>query len=324
MSYLSSRGVNTSQALRAGADELGGFKFAGLSAASYEGGSTSGAPIVPSFVEQQIIPLAPPIIGVESIATVIPTVADLKFPRKKSHGAAAAKAEGDGTGSNLFTGTSPETEQFTLTAHMIGHPEDASWELLQDVSVFQAFLISDVLLTLATLKDQWFVTGNGTTQAQGLKGNVGAGVSSVAAGSDSYASELIDATYDVMALLNPVYDNGNTRWLMQKATGLLLRKAQRKANLFDPIWTREGGVDYLHGNEVVYSSSMDAATTGKTPIMYGDFKQGYLIGYRGGAGVNVKILDQPKALEGLLTVLGYQRVDGKVRRSEAIQPIALA
>ena len=59
-------------------------------------------------------------------------------------------------------------------------------------------------------------------------------------------------------------------------------------------------------------------------MVFGDFKRGYVIGERGGSGVNVKILDQPKALEGLLTILGYQRVDGKIRRSEALQPITLA
>jgi HK97 family phage major capsid protein len=68
---------------------------------------------------------------------------------------------------------------------------------------------------------------------------------------------------------------------------------------------------------------MPAATTGLTPILFGDFKAGYMIGVRGGAGVNVKILDQPKALEGLITVLGYQRVGSIIRRSEAIQAITL-
>ena len=41
-----------------------------------------------------------------------------------------------------------------------------------------------------------------------------------------------------------------------------------------------------------------------TPILFGDFKQGYIIGVRGGAGINVKILDQPQATAGLLGHLG--------------------
>src|ERR1700692_2676657 len=65
--FLASRGRNMSDVLQSGIDEQGGFKYAGLSAASYEGGATSGLNIVPSFVEQEIVPLAPPIMGIESI-----------------------------------------------------------------------------------------------------------------------------------------------------------------------------------------------------------------------------------------------------------------
>lgn len=321
--FLASRGRNQSDLLHLGMDEGGGFKFPGLSAASYETAANSGVSVFPSIVEPTIIPLAPPVIGIESICTVMPTSMDLKFPRKKAHGTAAIKAEGTGSGTNLFTGVTPQTEQFTLSAFMVGHNEDASWELLQDVNTFQSFLTEDILLSLAVLKDALFCTGTGTGQPQGLKGNVGAGVTGLAVGTDNYASSIFDALYTVQPTLNPVYDNSNTTWLMQKATGLVIRLAQRKANLFDQVWTRENGKDFLHGNPVVYSASMDAIGAAKTPIFYGDFKSGYLIGYRGGAGVNVKILDQPKALEGLLTILGYQRVDGRVRRSEAIQGISL-
>jgi HK97 family phage major capsid protein len=46
-----------------------------------------------------------------------------------------------------------------------------------------------------------------------------------------------------------------------------------------------------------------------------------LIGVRGGAGINVKILDQPYAANGQLGILAYRRIDSRVRRSEAIQAI---
>jgi HK97 family phage major capsid protein len=57
--------------------------------------------------------------------------------------------------------------------------------------------------------------------------------------------------------------------------------------------------------------------------LFGDFKQGYVIGDRGGSGINVKILDQPKATEGILQLLAYRRTDGRIRRAEAIQAITL-
>jgi HK97 family phage major capsid protein len=325
--FLASRGQKVSSDLQLGLDELGGFKFAGrnarFNAAAYESQSTSGAVIVPVQVEQQFIPLAPPEMGIEKLATVIPTVMDLKFPRKTAHGTAASKAEGTGNGSNVFTGTDSTSEQVTLSSSMIGHPEDASWELLQDVSVFQAFMTEDILLSLAILKENAYVNGLGSIH--GIKGNVGTGTGvGVAAVSSSYGNPLIDASFDILGTLNAVYHPGAS-FLMQRSTSILIRKAQKTANLFEPIFVRSNGQDSLHGYNVEYSTSVDDATAAThVPVYFGNFKAGYLIGVRGGAGVNVKILDQPKALEGLLTVLGYQRIGAIIRRSEAIQSIVLA
>lgn len=321
--WAKSRGRVIGANMSLGLDSEGGFVFPArrASAVSYEGGATSGATIVPVQVEQQIVELAPPEMGVETIATVIPTSFDMKFPRKATHGTAAAKAE-SGSSATSFTGTDATLDQFTLSAYMIGHPEDASWELLQDVNVFQSFMTQDILLSLAILKENWFVSGTGSGQAQGLIGNTGAGVTGVAAVSGSYGNPLLDATFDVQGALNAIY-HPNAKFLMARSTSIVMRKAQKQANLFEPIFTRINGTDYLHGYEVVYSTSMPAVGAASTPVLFGDFKAGYLIGHRGGSGVNVKILDQPKAIQGLLTVLGYQRVDGRVRRSEAIQAISL-
>jgi HK97 family phage major capsid protein len=115
---------------------------------------------------------------------------------------------------------------------------------------------------------------------------------------------------------------------MNRKTGAAIRKAQTQANLFSPIWTRENGRDLLHGYPVTFSQNMpdlpSATTTGVTPIHFGSFSDGYVIGDRGGSGVFVKILDQPKALEGLTVLLCYRRVDGRVRRSEAVQAVSIS
>jgi HK97 family phage major capsid protein len=245
----------------------------------------------------------------------------LRFPRQATFGTAATKAESGGS-NNAFAGTDPTIEQFTLSAFMVGHLANASWELLQDVQVFQSFMTEDILRSIAILKEGFYVTGSGSGQPQGLAGNVGTGVTGEAA--DSSGNLLsVAATFDVMGVLKAYYYNDNTRWLMARATGIELRKAQAQSNLFAPVFTSQGGKDYLHGIEVVYSSSMPAIAAGATPVYLGDFKAGYIIGLRGGEGVNVKILDQPLASVGLLQILGYQRVDGRVRRSEAIQGITL-
>jgi HK97 family phage major capsid protein len=115
---------------------------------------------------------------------------------------------------------------------------------------------------------------------------------------------------------------------MSRATATAIRRAQIQANLFAPVWTREGGRDYLHGFPVTYSQAMPAlptaTTAGVTPILFGSFKDGYVIGDRGGAGTFIKILDQPLATAGQTVFLGYKRTDGRVRQPEAIQQISIS
>jgi HK97 family phage major capsid protein len=273
-------------------------------------------------VEGQVVPLAPIDMGVRAIASVIPTNMDIKIPRATTISTAAGKAEGTGSGSNLFTESEPTLDQFTLSAFMAGVLHQISWELAQDVPSFQQFAVGDMLLAQQLYEENLYVNGTGTGQAQGLIGNTGAGVTGVVVGSDNYASELLAATFDVQPTLKTAYHQ-NAGWLMSRATATVIKKQQSQTNLFTPVWTRENGKDYLHGYPVTFSTAMPTIAAGATPVLFGDFKQGYVIGDRGGSGINVKILDQPKAVEGILMFLAYRRTDGRVRRSEAVQAITL-
>ena len=294
-----------------------------MSAALYEGSNPAGGFIVPVVVEGQVVPLAPTDMGVRSIATVLPTAWDLKIPRATTISTAAGKAEGTGSGVNVFTESEPVLDQFTLSAFMAGILHQISWELAQDVPSFQQFAMGDMLLAQQLYEENLYVNGTGTGQAQGLIGNTGAGVTGVLVGSDNYASELLAATFDVQSTLKTAYHQ-NAGFLMSRATATVIKKQQSQTNLFTPVWTRENGKDYLHGYPVTFSTAMPAIGAGLTlPVLFGDFKQGYVIGDRGGTGINVKILDQPKAVEGILQLFAYRRTDGRVRRSEAIQAITL-
>ena len=299
-----------------------GSRGARESAALYEGSGPAGGFVVPSVVDQQIVPLAPGDMGVRSIATVVPTSMDIRVPRQITFSTAAAKAE-SGAASNSFTESEPTLDQFPLSAFMAGLTHICSWELLEDVPSFSAFALGDMMTAQQIFEENWFVNGTGNGQAQGLIGNVGTGTGvPVVAGTDNYASELLDATIDVQGTLKGQYHAGAS-FLMQRATGVLLRKAQKQANLFEPVFTRSNGQDYLHGYPVTYSTAMPAVAAGNTPVLFGDFKLGYVIGDRGGSGINVKILDQPLATQGQTVLLAYRRTDGRVRRSEAIQGITL-
>jgi HK97 family phage major capsid protein len=291
-----------------------------IGAALYEGSNPAGGYIVPLTVDQNVVPLAPPDIGVRAVASVIPTVMDIKIPRKGAFGVAGAKSESGGS-SNSFPETDPTLEQFTLSAFMAGIRETISFELAQDVPSFQQFAVTDMVQAQQIYEANKYVNGSGTGEPQGLIGNTGAGVTAAVA--DSAGNLLsIAATFDVMGLLKSPY-HPNASWLMSRASSVELRKAQMQSNLFAPVFTREGGQDRLHGYPVVYESTMPAIAASATPVLFGDFKQGYVIGDRGGAGINVKVLDQVQAIQGQIVLLAYRRSDGRIRRSEAIQAITL-
>lgn len=146
-----------------------------IGAALYEGSSTAGGYAVPIVVDDQIVPLAPNELAIRRLATVIPTTSDIKFPTKAAFGTAASKAESGGS-TNNFAGTAPTLGQFTLSAFMAGTLNAISWELAQDVPAFQAFLVDDMITDLQVYEEGLFVSGSGTSQAQGLIGNVGSGV----------------------------------------------------------------------------------------------------------------------------------------------------
>ena len=289
-------------------------------AALYEGSNAGGGYAVPISVDDQIVPLAPQEMALRRLATVIPTTNDIKIPRKTTFSTAAGKAE-SGVTANTFVESEPTLDQFTLSAFMAGIMQKISWELAQDVPAFQAFAVQDMLNAQQTYEEALYVSGSGNGQAQGLIGNVGTGVTEEPDANGNLIS--IDGTLDLIGSLNALY-HANATFLMARPTSIILRKAQRQSNLFEPAFTRSNGQDYLHGYPVEYAAAMPVAARGACPILFGDFRAAYVVGDRGGSGINVKVLDQPFAPQGQIALLAYRRTDGRVRRSEALQSYNVA
>ena len=286
------------------------------SAALVEGTNTAGGFAVPVTVDAQIVPLAPADGAVRKLASVVTTTADRKVPQVAALPTASAKSEGSAFGASTST-----LGQFTLSAFTVGIEWDGSVEAFDDIPLFNATAFRDISLAVQGWEEGKFVNGSGTGEPQGLLGNIDTGV---AAATPDAASNLlsIDATFAILDTLKADYDP-NASWLMQKSTALELRRAQLAANLFEPVFRRENGVDLLHGYPVNYSASMPTIAAGATPVIFGDFRSGYLIGDRGTNAVYFKVLDQTKILTGNIVILAYRRVDGRVRCSEALKALTL-
>jgi HK97 family phage major capsid protein len=331
--------------LLAGADGNGGFRLPGSEmytrqrlpngalAATYEGteGSSDAAGgyaiTVPTV--DQIVPLAVPDLGIFDASLVLATATDVKIPQQASFGTSALKSESTGTIAT-FGGSDPTLGQIALTAFMAGALRLSSWELLQDVPTFQQFIVEDLIKGQRILEGSLLATGTGSGQPQGVFGNTGTGTGSAyeLVGSSADSQTLLNSLFDVVATLKAAYQP-NASWIMSRSTALAIRKAQMQTNAFYQICTEDAnGTLRILGRPVYFDQNAPslptATTSGVVPILYGDFKQGYIIGVRGGAGINAKVLDQPWASQGQLGILAYRRLDGRVRRSEAIQAITIS
>ncbi len=339
--FLSTGGKSHAGTLNAGADGAGGYyvpgserytaqrRANGMSAAMYESSGAAGGDAITVPTIQQVVPLAVPDLGIYDASMVVPTANDVKIPQQTAFGTSAIKAESTGTIAT-FGGTDPTLGQITLSAFMVGALRLVSWELLQDVEMWQQFVVDDLLKGQRILEGSLLATGGGTNQPQGVFGNTGTGTGSAynLAGTAADSTTLLNSLFDVTAQLKGTYQ-ANASWVMSRATGLAIRRAQMQTNLFAPVATVDAdGTERILGRPVFFDVNCPAlpvtTTAGVVPILYGDFKAGYVIGIRGGAGINVKILDQPWASAGQVGILCYRRLDGKVRRSEAIQAITVS
>ncbi len=174
----------------------------------------------------------------------------------------------------------------------------------------QVLATDDMIDAVQTYEENKFISGTGSGEPEGVLTASDFGV--------AHSTITLDKLLDLEGSLKAKY-LPNASFLMARPTSIAIRKAQLDANLFDPIWTRVGSQEYCDGYPVFYSSSMPGLTQSASPICFGDFKRGFLIGDRGGSGINVKVLDQPKANIGVIQLLAYRRTDSLVRRSEALK-----
>lgn len=160
-------------------------------------------------------------------------------------------------------------------------------------------------------EEKAFITGNGITEPVGiLADNGGAEVGAT-------ASEL---TYDDVVVLyfslKPEYRK-NGKWLMNDETAFVLRRIKDADGNY--IWNHSN--DTILGKEVLISEYMPNATTGVSPIAFGDFSY-YTIVDRD--HTSVKAIREKFAMNSQIGYLGIEFLDGKLVRPEAIKVLKIA
>lgn len=289
-----------------------------MDAALYEGSSVNGEYAVPITVDNFIAPLAPTASDIRSIATVIPTTKNLLLPTTAPTGLPTTTQTAE---LSAFAQSVPSLGQVQLQAYLNGLLAPVSLELTEDVPGLEAYMRTVVEAALLEQEDALFVSGSGSNEPQGVVGNCGAGITAEPDGNGNLVSFA-----GLSALIGAVKAKhlSNSSWLMSQSTAIVVRAALAYSGAsFE--WTRGAdGVERLFGYRVAYSASMPAAARGSVPVLFGNWKMGYVVADRGGPAVRLKILDQMFGVNGTVYWLLSRRTDARVWVQEAIQQYNVA
>lgn len=204
----------------------------------------------------------------------------------------------------------PTFEQIDIKPFAMASQTPVSRTTLEDSAIdLVAWLQNHIVSEFATLESQWFVTGNGTTQAEGV-------LTSTEVEEVEATAITTDALLDLFYAVKSAYAlNGS--WLMNRKTMRIVRGLRDSdGNLLWQAGLQAGQPGLLLGKPVYEADHMPDVAEDATPIIFGDFNRGYLITDRVTFEPNIDY--QTKYANDIVVFGGRRRVGGKVVMGEAL------
>lgn len=188
--------------------------------------------------------------------------------------------------------------------------------LLEDAQIdLTGYLSNHVARRFGQKEATWFVNGNGTTQAEGV-------LTSTAVAEREVEAVTADDLIDLFYAIKTAYSS-NGAWLMNRQTMATVRKLKDTDGSY--LWER-GIVGsqpaQLLGRPVYEAVDMPNIAAGSTPIVFGDFANGYAIADR--TGFEIIRDDLTGAGNGIVKLHARRRVGGRVIMGEALTKLSIA
>mgnify|MGYP003114967688 FL=1 len=276
--------------------------------------NTAGYLAPPEYVREiikGIIEFSP----VRSVARVRSTAQrSIQVPKRTGTFSAQWVAE-QGTRSET-TGYSVGLEE--IPAHEVYALVDISEQELED-SVFnlEAEMNAEFVEQFAKAEGNAFISGDSVGKPQGLINNAGNNITT-AANDALAADDLIGAAHNVKSEYMR-----NATWMFNRSTLSAIRKLKDGANqyIFQPGLYQMGVGSSLLGHPIVEASDLANIGNGTKPVLFGDFRRGYMIVDR----VALSIMRDPftQAQAGNVRYVARRRVGGQVILPEAITTITI-
>lgn len=284
------------------------------------GTAATAGNLAPAEYVEELIKVITEISPVRSVARVRQTSnKEIEVPSKTASFAAAWTAE---------AGTRSETTGYTTSLNVIPTHElyalvDISSALLED-SVFdlEAEMNLEFAEQFAKAEGAAFISGNGTNKPTGITDSASAVASGVTCASATAitADEMVEFVHSLKA----DYAR-NASFMMNRTTLGAIRKLKDTAGqyIFQTGFSGQAGLpNTILGHPYVEAPDVADIATGTKPIIFGDFRRGYMIVDR----VSLSVLRDPfsQASTGNVRYLARRRVGGEVVLAEAMKLLEMA
>lgn len=239
------------------------------------GTATAGGYAVPAqfrdtLIERQVFQGS-----VRSVATVITTDSGASLPWPTVDDTAnvgAILAENTQVTEQDVTIGQASLDVFMYTSKMIR----VSLQLINDSAINVDDLLGRLLANrIARIQNQHFTTGTGTAQPEGIQTNAVSGVTLPAGNTTAIT---YDGLVDLVHSIDPAYRTSNSAFMLRDAGLATIRKL--KDTTGQPLWQPSltaGQPDNVLGYPVITNPDMPAAAASVKSVLFGDFRQAYVI-----------------------------------------------
>ena len=280
-----------------------------------EGSLPDGGYLLPVEMHDEIISALSQANALREIGRVIQTASEHRISIVATKPAAAWVAEGQ-----EFSFTNETFNQISLNAYKIAIAIKISTELLQDSYYdIESHLTQEFSTAIGAAEEEAMLLGDGVNKPKGLIPTLAQSASGTlqTTGAEISADDLLTLQF---SLRRPY--RKNSVWLTSDAGLAMIRRLKDSTGNF--IWQpslTETEPSRLFGQPIYTSEFMPAPAKGNVAVLYGDFKDYFIIGERG--QMEMQPLRELYAMSGQVAYLMTSRVDSALSNPEAIRGLKI-
>lgn len=223
-----------------------------------------------------------------------------------STGSAGVVEEG-----NLIPEDGDKFTQFPVRSYKIASIAKLKESFVSDNNFnLEKYLTTDFARRFGRAEEDLFINGNGTTEPTGIL-SISESINAKATNTLSY-DEIVELYFSIEAEYRK-----DAVFIMNDETAFYLRTLKDDDGNY--LWNSNN--DTIFGKEVITSPYMPSIESGKRPIIIGDLSFYWVIERK---PLAIQVLSELYKNQGQVGFIGYERVDGKLIRPEAVKTIKMA